>query len=152
MKFTIFLLILISNVYSSSYVFLAQKYNTNIELEAKIISDMAKASISDDIKLYIPNISNEEKEIYSTSFTLVNNCNDANLIFEKNESKSDILCTSNTNKLFITNDYKKLLKDNKYAGAFFWNKSRPNITFIKNRLENQNINLSTDYEKFVEDL
>ena len=75
MKFTIFLLILISNVYSSSYVFLAQKYNTNIELEAKIISDMAKASISDDIKLYIPNISNEEKEIYSTSFTLVNNCN-----------------------------------------------------------------------------
>ena len=152
MKFTIFLLILISNVYSSSYVFLAQKYNTNIELEAKIISDMAKASISDDIKLYIPNISNEEKEIYSTSFTLVNNCNDANFIFEKNESKSDILCTSNTNKLFITNDYKKLLKDNKYAGVFFWNKSRPNITFIKNRLENQNINLSTDYEKFVEDL
>ena len=152
MKFTIFLLILISNVYSSSYVFLAQKYNTNIELEAKIISDMAKASISDDIKLYIPNISNEEKEIYSTSFTLVNNCNDANLIFEKNESKSDILCTSNTNKLFITNDYKKLLKDNKYAGAFFWNKSRPNITVIKNRLENQNINLSTNYEKFVEDL
>ena len=66
--------------------------------------------------------------------------------------KSDILCTSNTNKLFITNDYKKLLKDNKYAGAFFWNNSRPNITFIKNRLENQNINLSTDYEKFVEDL
>ena len=63
MKFTIFLLILISNVYSSSYVFLAQKYNTNIELEAKIISDMAKASISDDIKLNPLN-----KVIYMTLF------------------------------------------------------------------------------------
>lgn len=152
MKLTIFLLILISNVYSSSYMFLTQKHNTDIELEAKIILNIAKASISDKIKLYIPNISNEEKQIYSSSFTLVNNCNDANFIFVKNEIKSDNSCTSNTNKFFITNDYKKLLEDNKYAGAFFWNKSRPNITFIKDRLENQNINLGTDYEKFVEDL
>ena len=36
MKFTIFLLILISNVYSSSYMFLPQEYNTTIELESKI--------------------------------------------------------------------------------------------------------------------
>jgi hypothetical protein len=152
MKLVIFLLILISNVYSSSYMFLTQKYDTNIELEAKIILNIAKASISDNIKLYIPNISNEEKEIYSSSFTLVNNCNDANFIFVKHGNNTDSSCTSNINKLFITNDYKKLLKDNKYAGAFYWNKSRPNITFIKNRLEYQNINLNTDYEIFVEDI
>ncbi|WP_368030004.1 hypothetical protein [Arcobacter sp. s6] len=150
-KFAIFLLIFFSYVYSNQQIYLVEKYNENIELEAKIISNIAKASIQDKIKLYIPNISIKEKEIYSLFFTLADNCNDANFIFTKNEIKINDLCNNNINKLFITNDYKKLLKDEKYVGAFYWTKSRPNITFIKNRLENQNIHLSDAYEKFVEE-
>ena len=61
------------------------------------------------------------------------------------------LCKSDNNQIFFTNNYEKLLKDNRYLGAFFWNKSRPNITFIKARLEKQKIELSKDYDKFVED-
>lgn len=152
LKFIIFFLVLISYVYSNEQIYLVEKYNKKIELEAKIISNIAKTSIPYEIKLYIPDISEEEKEIYSSFFTLVNNCMDANFIFAKNEIKTDILCTNNTNKLFITNDYEKLLKNKIYLGAFFWNKSRPNIVFIKNRLVNKDINLSAYYDKFVEEL
>ena len=74
-----------------------------------------------------------------------------NFIFIKKSITINFLCKSDNDQIFFTNNYEKLLKDNRYLGAFFWNKSRPNITFIKARLEKQKIELSKDYDKFVED-
>lgn len=151
MKKIIFLITLISFLNAEQYTFLLNKYDKELELEAKIISNIATASIKNDIKLFIPEISISEKEIYSKFFILSNSCDDANFIFVKKSIDINSLCKEDTNKIFFTNNYQKLLNDNKYLGAFFWNKSRPNITFIKNRLEKQKIELSNDYAKFVED-
>ena len=138
--------------YSNEYTYLIDNYDDEIELEAKIISNIAKASIKDEIKLYIPFISSVEKDVYSKFINLVDNCNAANFVFIKKDIKIDSICKKeDVNKFIFTNNYEKLLKNNRYLGAFFWNKSRPNITFVKNRLENNNIKLALNYEKFIED-
>lgn len=138
--------------YSNQYTYLVDNYDEEVEIEAKIISNIAKSSIKDEIKLYIPNISNLERNAYLKFINLVDNCEDANFIFLKKDMKINSLCKNdNSNKLIFTDNYEKLLNDNRYLGAFFWNKSRPNITFVKNRLENKKIKLSLDYEKFIED-
>ena len=151
MKFIIFLLSIISFSYCEQYTFLINKYDKEIELEAKIISNIATSSVKDNIKLYIPEMSLIEKDIYSKFFNLSDSCEDANFIFIKRNVDLNNLCQKHENKIFFTNNYEKLLEDNRYLGAFFWNKSRPNITFIKTRLEKQKIELPSDYDKFVED-
>jgi hypothetical protein len=151
MKFIIFLLTIISFSYCEQYTFLINKYDKEIELEAKIISNIATSSVKDNIKLYIPEMSLIEKDIYSKFFNLSDSCEDANFIFIKRNVDLNNLCQKQENKIFFTNNYEKLLEDNRYLGAFFWNKSRPNITFIKTRLEKQKIELPSDYDKFVED-
>ncbi len=150
MKYIIFLISFISFSYSEQYTFLVNNKDKEIEIEAKIISNIATSSIKNEIKLFIPEISNIEKEIYSKFFILSDDCLHANFIFVKRNVDINLLC-KNENKIFFTNNYEKLLKDNKYLGAFFWNKSRPNITFIKNRLKEQKITLPDDYSNFVED-
>lgn len=149
MKIIILLFTILSFAYAKQYVFMINKYDKEIDLEAKIISKIAKSSLKSDIKLYIPNISKQEKEIYSKYFSLSNDCESANFVFDKNRpmhSKCD-----NTKRLYFTNNYKKLLLDKKYYGAFFWNKSRPNIVFFKQRLKAKNIKLAKEYAQFIED-
>lgn len=153
MKIIIVLISLISFSFSNQYTFLVDKYDKEMELEAKIILNIAKASIKDEIKLFIPKISNIEIDIYSQFFTLVNSCNNANFIFIKGNFDLDKSCEDKvSNQLVFTNNYKKLLKNDRYVGALFWNKSRPNIIFVKDRLLAKNIKLSADYEKFIEDI
>lgn len=148
MRNILFLISLITFSFSSQYTFLVDKYDEEIELEAKIISNISAALKEDKITLFIPKISNVEKDIYSKFFTIVDNCKDANFIFEKRNFEKNSYC-GDENKLFFTNNYQKLLHNKSYIGAFFWNKSRPNITLVKNRLLKENIKLSSDYENLL---
>lgn len=135
----------------NQYTFLVNKYDKEIELEAKIISKIALTSLkNEEPLLYIPQISQSEKEIYSQFFKLSSSCDDANFVFVK-KSKDIFKECQKYDKLFFTNNYQKLLLDSRYFGAFFWNKSRPNIVFIKERLEYQSIKLPNEYEQFIED-
>lgn len=140
----------IALAFGEQYTFLVNPYDKEVELEAKIISNIAQASTGNKINLFIPEISQSEKEIYANFFTLVDNCSEANFVFVKKQVNIDVVCQEN-NKLFFTNNYQKLLSDNRYYGAFFWNKSRPNIVFIKQRLEDKHISLSSEYQQFIED-
>ncbi|WP_419769470.1 MAG: hypothetical protein ACNI3C_08990 [Candidatus Marinarcus sp.] len=149
MKTIILLFVFISCAFSQ-YTFLVNEYDKEIDLEAKIIAKIAKSSIKDEIRLFIPDISEMEKKVYSRYFIVTDNCDSSNFIFIKKSVGDKMLCAQ-AGKLFFTNNYKKLLSDDKYIGAFFWNKSRPNIVFIKSRLENQHIELPKSYEQFVED-
>lgn len=150
MKHLILTLILLSFSYSQTYTFLVNKYNKEIELESKIIKKIAESSVGKDIVLFIPEMTESEKNIYSKIVKIAKNCKEANFIFVKKNIDKD-LCKSE-NKLYFTNNYKKLLSNEKYVGAFFWSKSRPNIVFIKNRLTKRDISLPNSYQQFIEDL
>ncbi|WP_375724292.1 hypothetical protein LXN10_02020 [Arcobacter sp. KX21116] len=151
MKTLVLILILISFSFSSSqYTFLVNKYDKEIDLEAKIIAKIANSSLRENIKLFIPNITSVEKKVYSKYFILTNTCEESNFVFVKNNMGNITNCSAE-NKLFFTNNYRKLLSDKKFFGAFFWNKSRPNIVFIKTRLKKRHIKLPKNYDQFVED-
>ncbi|QFR48972.1 hypothetical protein FJR48_04240 [Sulfurimonas lithotrophica] len=150
MRVLFILLTLISLSFSKQQVFMLDEYDKEIELEAKIISKIATATLNNKIKIYIPNISKHEQEIYSKYFDLSEDCKYADFIFDKKGSLAN--SCKNSTKLFFTNNYKKLVSDSRYFGAFFWNKSRPNIVFIKKRLQKNNIKLSKEYEQFIEDI
>lgn len=68
----------------NQYTFLVNKYDKEIELEAKIVSKIALTSLNKEQPLlYIPQISQSEKEIYSQFFKLSTSCDDANFVFVK---------------------------------------------------------------------
>ena len=150
MKILILLLTICSVAFSDQYVFLVNKYDKEIEYEAKIILKIATSSLAKEIKLFIPDISEQEKKIYSEYFNLTKNCETANFIFDNKGTLTNDC--KKQNKLFFTNNYKKLMANEKYYGAFFWSKSRPNIVFIKQRLEANSVLLSKEYLKYIEDI
>lgn len=149
MKIRIILLTLFSFLQAENYTFLVQPYHKEIELEAKIISEIATSSLHEEIKLFIPNISEAEKKVYSQYFTLSPQCETSNFVFVNKAVENETLC-DHTKRLFFTNNYRKLLSDDKYYGALFWNKSRPNIVFSKNRLEKRAIVLPATFNQFIE--
>ena len=146
----IFLTLFIANIlYAENYTFLVQPYSKEMELEAKIISEIATSSIHEEVKLFIPHISEMEEKVYSQYFKLSPKCETSNFVFVNKTVENETLCDS-TQRLFFTNNYRKLLSDNKYFGALFWNKSRPNIVFSKIRLEQKAIVLPKSFEQFIE--
>jgi len=54
------------------------------------------------------------------------------------------------NKIIFVTNY-KLLKDiNNSVGAFYWKKGRPNIIFIKERLDKNGIKIPFEYKNYIE--
>lgn len=151
-KFTLLILVFIFTINANSYTFLVNEYTKEIELEAKIISKIAKETIKEkNIKIYIPKAKENDRQIYSKYLKVVNNCSEADFIFIK-YSVSKIPCiNSNSKKIYFTNNYQILLEKQNFIGAFFWSKSRPNITFIKQRLDNAKLVLPKSYSQFIED-
>ena len=150
MRYLLLIVLICSFSYSQPYTFLVKEYDKEIELESKILAKIAKSAIHEKVILYIPKITKFEESIYSKLFTISKTCQEANFVFvKKNLDKN--LC-KNKDKLYFTNNYKKLLSNKKYFGAFFWSKSRPNIVFIKDRLIAHHIHLPNSYTQFVEDL
>lgn len=149
MKIIFQLLLTCKFLFASNYIFLVDEYNKEIELEAKIISNIATNSIKNEIKLYIPNISKNEKAVYSKFLKVVDTCEKSNFIFRKRDF-IDTNCNYE-NKIYFTNNYNYLISNKSYLGAFFWSKSRPNIVFVKNRLAKSNIILPESFKQFIED-
>jgi hypothetical protein len=150
MKILVILLTLFSFVFSDQQVFIFDNYDKEVELEAKIISKISNEILKKRAKLYIPNISKIEKEIYSNYFELTKSCKNADFVFDKNGLQGSDCGVGK--KVYFTNNYKKLISDGNYIGAFFWNKSRPNIVFAKQRLERNGLLLSYEYDKYIEDI
>ncbi|QDF28268.1 hypothetical protein [Halarcobacter anaerophilus] len=143
--------LLILSLEARNYTYLIDEYDKVIDLEAKIISKIAKDIVKDKkVKLYIPHLKRLDEKVYSSKVDLVHNCEEANFIFIKYKVNLK-KCEGEKNKIFFTNNYKKLLKNRKFLGAFFWSKSRPNIVLIKKRLNKKRIKLPKEYNQFIED-
>jgi hypothetical protein len=138
-------------LYGENYTYLIDAYTKEAEFEAKIVTKIAEdILVNKMLKLYIPHSNNLDKKIYSQNTILVDSCEKANFVFIKYEGTNN--CLKNNTPFLLTNNYKKLIKNPNYIGAFFWSKSRPNIVLVKNRLMKKNIQLSSEYDQFIEDL
>lgn len=149
MRVLILLFIALSFLSSENYTFLVQPYSKEVELEAKIIAEIATASLHEKIRIFIPHMTEMEKKVYSHYFTLSETCETSNFVFINKNIEQENLCDT-TKRLFFTNNYRKLLADDRYFGALFWNKSRPNIVFIQKRLDQKAVTLPQSFAQFIE--
>lgn len=55
------------------------------------------------------------------------------------------------NCVLITTEYSLLVKDERIVGAFFWQKGRPNLLFLRPRMQKANVKLGHEFDKYIED-
>lgn len=53
--------------------------------------------------------------------------------------------------ILFTTEYNLLSKDERIIGAFFWQKGRPNLLFLRDRLKKADLKLGKEFNKFIED-
>ncbi len=51
----------------------------------------------------------------------------------------------------MTTEYLLLEKDKRVVGAFFWQKGRPNLLFLRQRLREADLTLTPEFQKYIED-
>jgi hypothetical protein len=56
-----------------------------------------------------------------------------------------------SNCVIITTEYSQLIKDERIIGAFFWQKGRPNLLFLRPRMQKANVSLGHEFNKYIED-
>ncbi|MDD2950479.1 MAG: hypothetical protein PHU29_06800 [Sulfuricurvum sp.] len=83
----------------------------------------------------------------SKKIDLVENFNNARILFVAKKIPENI--PSNT--IIIATNYSLLIKDKRVVGAFFWQKGRPNLLFLRKRMQIANITLDHEFEKYIED-
>ena len=150
-KKLILVTLFIKLIYANSYTYLLQEYEKETELESKIVLRIARDILdTKPVQLYIPKMKPLDDRVYSKEVKVVKNCKDANFIFVKYTEVSQ--CSKNKKLLILTNNYKQLLSNSDFIGAFFWSKSRPNIVLVKQRLKKRGIDLPKEYNRYIEDL
>ena len=83
-----------------------------------------------------------------SKFEVVSDFEEADLIIIKNNFAS---LDKYKNKHIFVLDYNLLSKIPNSFGAFFWKKGRPNIVFIKSRLDEQKLQLASELEPYIEE-
>ena len=129
-----------------------------LSLFADNLSDKLRVDIVKDIVLGIKNsapmtVCSDDDKIMkgfhsSKHFRVTDDCKDANLIILND--KSDLPKNYKHKHIFVLN-YNLLNEIPESFGAFFWKKGRPNIVFIKPRLEKDALKLSANLKPYVED-
>ena len=113
----------------------------SISSEAKIIKLIFNSVFPIDLVVY----TNEKEKLVileEAEIDFTSKCEDATLFYS---SENKIVCED---KPFFTSKY-KTLKENKNAiGAFYWKKGRPNIIFVKSRLEYFELQLPQKFKKY----
>ncbi len=115
------------------------------KIESEIISKICSAVTGKnaDIKVYLTeNMKYITK--YSKIFVMVDRCKDADVVIAGKELQN---CRG---KLMVVTKYYLLKKYNNAVAAFYWYKGRPNIIFVKERLENFKILLPDRFIKYVD--
>ena len=118
------------------------------------------SALSPKTPLVVYTNDNEYRDVFqhSKKIVLTDNAKESDIVLITNErTLIDILYTMNENMdiskkpiMFVTN-YHFLKISDKIVGAFYWRKGRSQLLFIKNRLEQYDISLPIEYQKFMID-
>jgi len=93
-----------------------------------------------------PSLNNEFKA--DKNYTVVKDAKDADIvILRHSESLKNI---PHNKKIFVLK-YSMLSKIPQSFGAFFWQKGRPNIVFLRPRIKKEKLKLSSELQKYEEE-
>jgi len=121
--------------------------SSQVTISTKIVGKIIFA-LNSDAKIWLNKETNYIDTINTNKLNIVNYCKDANIVIINSRKRIPINCKGLP---VITFEY-SLLKDNKNAVAsFFWKRGRPNIVFVKDRLNNFNIKIPLKYNSYLID-
>jgi len=140
LKFIIFILLTTSFLFASSS-------GDNIKL--KILQNICMGiKSSKNMKVWSDEEVVKDSFLSFNKFEVVSDFKEADLIIIKNNFAS---LDKYKNKHIFVLDYNLLSKIPNSFGAFFWKKGRPNIVFIKSRLDEQKLQLASELEPYIEE-
>ncbi len=141
--YLIYLLLLILFITSSLY---AEAFKSNTETQ---IIERIATSLFPKQKIVAWGETADHKNIIKQSAKIeeTQNPSDANVIIVS----KNIPTNFSKNSVIITTEYSLLIKDERIIGAFFWQKGRPNLLFLRPRMEKSNVNLGHEFDKYIED-
>lgn len=87
------------------------------------------------------------KNLEEADIVLITNEVMLKLVLKRNKLNNHL----NKKPIYFVTDYKFLGKSVESVGAFYWRKGRSQLLFVKKRLDEQNITLPRDYQKFIID-
>ena len=136
MKNLILIFILITTLYASD----DKKASGIFNLIVKEITKKENSSV------YIhTNISSLRK--YPGSINIVTDCEKADLVILSTTTNIPKECEG---KILFGSRYSHM-KNPHVIGSFFWQKGRPNILFYSKRLKEHNINLDSNFDRYIEE-
>lgn len=117
-------------------------------IETKIIDKIA-TSMYPNQKITVWGETDDLKTIIqqSTKISPADNFTNAHLIIVSKKVPENIP----SNAIIITTEYSLLVKDTRILGAFFWQKGRPNLLFLRERMQKANVTLDHEFDKYIED-
>lgn len=130
----------------SVYVTFASEINT----ATKIVKAITSVVNTNTAAIWIEKEDKSiEKFLDIKAFQTSEECEDIGVFLIKKPHPFVLECA---NKPIVVLDYDLLKKYDNAVAAFFWKKGRPNIVFIKDRVEKFNIKLPKPYEVYQEEI
>jgi hypothetical protein len=118
------------------------------DISTKITQSILSAISIDKYKVWIDTGYDIDEFIDKRKFNTVQDCKKADVLILADAINISKECM---NKVSIVFDYDLLNKHENAVGTFFWKKGRPNIVFVKDRIEKFNIVLPESYIKYIEE-
>ena len=119
------------------------------EYAAEIVKNLVEVIDKSNTSVWIDHDDSDLMEsLELKQLNVVKTCKNAKVLILSSEKSIPKHCIS---KPILVLDYDLLAKHSNAVSAFFWKKGRPNIVFIKKRLQYFSISLPPTYEKYVEE-
>ena len=140
MKIIIITFLLVSSLFA---------HHCNMNLKIQILENICSGIENiENMKIYSNDSEIQQSFEKSKKFHVVKSFKEAQIIILTKDTK---LVKEFPNKHIFVLKYNLLEKIPNSFGAFFWKKGRPNIVFIKPRLQEQSLKLSSDLEHYIEE-
>lgn len=119
------------------------------EYATKIVQNLVEVIDKSNTSVWVDSGGSDEVEsLELKQLNVVKTCKHAKVLILASEKTIPKHCIS---KPILVLDYDLLDKYTNAVSAFYWQKGRPNIVFLKNRLQNFSISLPSAYDKYVEE-
>ncbi len=112
--------------------------------ESKIIKLIFNSLYDNNITIYTTN-KDKIQTLKEAGFLVASTCSKANIVYASKKPKE---CED---KPLFTDNYHTFIEEKDAIGAFYWKKGRPNILFLKPRLDKFGLKVPTKLKKYVMD-
>lgn len=122
-------------------------HESDIKIHAKMMDKLAVDLVNKErVKIYDPTYGRSYDSYLSQSAT-VQECSDADIAVVSliNQTQG---CK---NQIILVTRYNLLNELSEAIGAFYWQKGRPNLVFIRSRLAEKKVRLSNEYTKHIDE-